>query len=107
MCKNMCVNVRIFPVLLCACHKFRMICLMCVWMVQNLHHSLYFPGVHWIHSRLLAMGVDSANFVSFMGTVGEMHKIWPIRSNFLEFSADGQESEIMEVMWLNFVVNFT
>ena len=102
----MCVNVRIFPVLLCACHKFRMICLMCVWMVQNLHHSLYFPGVHWIYCRLLAMGADSVNSVLFMGIVGEMHEIWAICSNFLEFSADGKESESMGLMWMNFVEIF-
>ena len=52
------------------------------------------------------MGVDLANFASFMGAVGEIHKIWVIHSNFLEFSADGQESESMELMWVNFVVNF-
>ena len=69
-----------------------MICQMWVQMVQNLCHSLYFPGVHWIHLRLLAMGADSANFALFAGTVGEMHEIWVIRSNFMEFSADGQKS---------------
>ena len=79
---------------------------MWVQMVQNLHHSLYFPGVHWIHSRLLAMGVDSANFALFAGTVGKMHEIWVIHSNLMEFSADVQKSESMEVMWMNFVVNF-
>ena len=52
------------------------------------------------------MGVDSANFTLFAGTVGEMRKIWVIHSNFMEFSADGQKSESMEVMWMNFVVNF-
>ena len=81
--------------------------LMVVQMVQNLRHSLYFPGVHWIHSRLLAMGVDSVNFALFAGTVGEMHEIWVICSNFVEFSAYGQKSESMEVMWMNFVANFT
>ena len=84
-----------------------MFCQMWVQMVQNLHHLLYFPGVHWIHLRLLAMGADSVNFTLFTETVGEMHKIWVIRSNFAEFSADGQKSESMEVMWMNFVVNFT
>ena len=31
-----------------------------------------------------------------VGFLGEMCKIWAICSNFLEFSADGQKSEIME-----------
>ena len=52
------------------------------------------------------MGVDSANFVLFTGTVGEMREILVIRSNFVEFSADGQKSESMEVMWMDFVANF-
>ena len=84
-----------------------MICQMWVQMVQNLRHSLFFPGVHWIHLRLLAMGADSVNFALFPGTVGKMCEIWVIHSNFVEFSANGQKSESMEVMWMNFVVNFT
>ena len=79
---------------------------MWVQMVQNLCHLLYFPAVHWIHLRLLPIGVDSVNFVLFTGTVGEMHEIWAIHSNFMEFSADGQESESMELMWMNSVANF-
>ena len=51
-----------------------------------------------IHSRLLAMGADWVNFTWFTGTVGEMHEIWAIHSNFVEFSADGQESESIELM---------
>ena len=52
------------------------------------------------------MGADSMNFTLFTGTVGEMREIWAIHSNFVEFSADGQKSESMELMWINFVVNF-
>ena len=52
------------------------------------------------------MGVDWANFAWFTGTVGEMCEIWVIRSNCVEFSADGQESESIELMWMNFVANF-
>ena len=75
-------------------------------MVQNLRHLLYFAGVHWIHSRLLAMAADSVNFALFMGTVGKMHEIWAICSDFVEFSANGQESDSMDLMWMNFVANF-
>ena len=56
-----------------------------------------------IHSRLLAMGAGWANFVWFTGTVGKMREICMICSNFVEFSADGQESESIELMWMNFV----
>ena len=48
-------------------------------------------------SRLLAMGADSANFMLFAGAVGELSEIWLIRSNFLEFSFDGQKSESSEL----------
>ena len=41
-----------------------------------------------------------------MQNVGKMSKIWVICSNFMEFSANGQESESMELMWMNFVANF-
>ena len=75
-------------------------------MVQNLDDSLYFPRVHWVHLSLLAIGVDSVNFALFVGTLGKMHEIWTICSNFVEFSANGQESESIELMWMNFVVNF-
>ena len=52
---------------------------------------------------MLAMGADSANFAWFVRTVREFSKICVIRSNYVEFSADGQESESMELMWMNFV----
>ena len=81
-----------------------MICLMWVRMMQNLHHSLYFPGVHWVHSRLLATGADSVSFALLVGTVGKMREIWVIHSNLMEFSTNGLES--VEVMWMNFVANF-
>ena len=34
-----------------------------------------------------------------------MREICVIRSNSVEFSADGQEPEIIELMWMNFVAN--
>ena len=75
-------------------------------MVQNFDDLLYFPGVHWVHLCSLAMGADSANFAWFAGTVGEIHEICTVRSNFVEFSAGGQKPESIELMWMNFVVNF-
>ena len=42
------------------------------------------------------MGVDLASFASFMGTMGKMHEICMIHSLFMEFSADGQQSESIE-----------
>ena len=44
------------------------------------------------------MGADLADFTWLAGAVGEMHEIWAIHSNFVEFSADGQESESIELM---------
>ena len=35
-----------------------------------------------------------------------MREICMICSNSVEFSADGQEPESIELMWMNFVVNF-
>ena len=49
------------------------------------------------------MGVDSVNFTWFMRTMCEFSEIWVIHSNCVEFSADGQESESMELIWMNFV----
>ena len=34
-----------------------------------------------------------------------MHEIHMISSNSMEFSADGQEPESIELMWMNFVAN--
>ena len=42
------------------------------------------------------MGVDLVNFALFVGTMGEMRKICMIHSLFVEFSADGQQSESIE-----------
>ena len=50
------------------------------------------------------MGADSVYFAWFMRTVCEFSEICVIRANYVEFSADGQESESMELMWMNFVV---
>ena len=44
------------------------------------------------------MGTDCTNFAR---TMGEMHEIWSICWNFREFSADGQESEIIVVRILH------
>ena len=87
----------------CKCREFRVICPLLVRMVQNLRHSLYYPGVHCFTSRLQAMGADSVNFTWFARTMCEFSEICVIRSNCVEFSADGQESESM---WMNFVANF-
>ena len=35
-----------------------------------------------------------------------MHKICMIHSNSIEFSANGQESESIELMWMNFCNEF-
>ena len=42
------------------------------------------------------MGVDLVNFAQFAGTVSKMCEICTIRSNSVEFSADGQQSESIE-----------
>ena len=49
------------------------------------------------------MGADSANFAWFTRTVCEFSEICVIHSNYVEFSANGQGSESMELMWMNFV----
>ena len=90
----------------CETRKICGVHLVMVQTVQNFDDSLYFPGVHWVHLCSLAMGADSTNFAQSTGTVSEMHKICMIHSNFVEFSADGQEPESIELMWMNFVVNF-
>ena len=91
---------------MCKCREFRVICLDVGADGAEFASFAVFSWSLLIHSRLLAMGVDWANFTWFAGTVGEMREIWAIRSNFVEFSADGQESESIELMWMNFVANF-
>ena len=51
-------------------------------------------------------GCRFSKFRKFTGTVSEMHEICMIRSNFVGFSANGQEPESIELMWMNFVANF-
>ena len=53
------------------------------------------------------MGVDLANFTQFTGTVSEMHEICTIPSLFVEFSADGQQSESIEAKVDEFGANCT
>ena len=88
MCINMCKMYVTFLFLLganvtnftlfarCECEWCGICVIRCIFLV--------FTG---ITSRSLAMGVD------FTRTVCKMHEIGAIRSNFLEFSAGGQESE--------------
>ena len=47
------------------------------------------------------MGADLGDFTLFMETLGKMHEIWIICWKIQVFFADGQQSENMEVYWMN------